>query len=130
MVPGETKKRKPLAPSDEKALLERLIHEVHQINQKLGKVLNTQEDFLQKLTKKESGKTIKLDPDMLTLFSLPSALRKTVIVLYKLEKATADDLSNETKRLRAVESASANQLVRMGFVSKKREGRKVYFYIK
>ena len=75
-------------------------------------------------------KTIKLDPDMLTLFSLPSALRKTVIALYKLEKATADDLSNETKRLRAVESASANQLVRMGFVSKKREGRKVYFYIK
>ena len=92
MVPGETKKRKPLASSDEKALLARLIDEVHQINQKLGKVLNTQE--------------------------------------YKMEKATADDLSNETKRLRAVESASANQLVRMGFISKKREGRKVYFYIK
>ena len=130
MVPGETKKRKPLASSDEKALLARLIDEVHQINQKLGKVLNTQEYFLQKLAKKESDKTIKLDPDMLTLFSLPSALRKTVIALYKMEKATADDLSNETKRLRAVESASANQLVRMGFVSKKREGRKVYFYIK
>ena len=127
---GETKKRKPLASSDENALLVRLIDEVHQINQKIGKVLNTQEDFLQKLTKKESDKKIKLDPDMLTLFSLPSALRKTVIALYKLEKATADDLSNETKRLRAVESASANQLVRMGFVSKKREGRKAYFYIK
>jgi predicted transcriptional regulator len=51
------------------------------------------------------------------------------MVLYKMEKATADDLSRETKRLRAVESASANQLVRMGYVKKKREGREVYFYI-
>jgi predicted transcriptional regulator len=57
------------------------------------------------------------------------SLRKTVMVLYKLEKATADDLANETKRLRAVESASANQLVRMGYLKKRREGREVYFYI-
>jgi predicted transcriptional regulator len=57
------------------------------------------------------------------------SLRKTVLVLYKLEKATAEDLAGETKRLRAVESASANQLVRMGYLSKKREGRDVYFYI-
>jgi len=51
------------------------------------------------------------------------------MALYKLEKATAEDLARETKRLRAVESASANQLVRMGYLKKKRQGRKVYFYI-
>jgi hypothetical protein len=28
-----------------------------------------------------------------------------------------------------VESAAANQLARMGFLKKKREGREVYFYI-
>jgi hypothetical protein len=127
MAPSQRKKRKPLSPPNENSLLARLIDEVHQINQKLGKLLNTQEDLLKKLTKEESHKKIKLDPDMLNLFSLPHALRKTVIALYKLEKATADDLSNETARLRAVESASANQLVRMGFLNKKREGRKVYF---
>ena len=44
-------------------------------------------------------------------------------------KATADDLALETKRLRAVESAAANELVRMGYIKKKREGREVYFYI-
>jgi predicted transcriptional regulator len=60
---------------------------------------------------------------------LPMSLRKTVMVLYKLEKATAEDIAKETKRLRAVESSSANQLVRLGYLKKKREGRDVYFYI-
>lgn len=122
--------KKSLESLDEKALLVRLIDEVRQINQKLGKVLNTQEDFLQKVTKTEWSKPTKLDPDMLSLISLPKSLRKTVLALYKLGKATADDLSKETERLRAVESASANQLVRIGFIAKTREGRKVYFYIK
>ena len=40
-----------------------------------------------------------------------------------------EDLARETGRLRAVESSSANQLVRMGYLSKKREGRDVYFFI-
>jgi predicted transcriptional regulator len=51
------------------------------------------------------------------------------MVLYKMEKATADEIAKETKRLRAVESAAANQLVRLGYLKKKREGRDVYFYI-
>ncbi len=72
---------------------------------------------------------LKLEPDSMALSIMPAALRKTVMALYKLEKATALDISRETKRLRAVESASANQLVRMGYLKKKREGRDVYFYI-
>jgi hypothetical protein len=70
-----------------------------------------------------------LEPDVMSLLSLPASLRKTVMVLYKLDKATAEDISKETKRLRAVESAAANQLARMGYLKKKREGREVYFYI-
>jgi predicted transcriptional regulator len=57
------------------------------------------------------------------------SLRKTVMALYKLEKATAGEIAKETKRLRAVESAAANQLVRMGCLKKIRKGRTVYFYI-
>ena len=72
----------------------------------------------------------RLELDTMTLLTLPTALRKTVIALYKLESATAEDIAQETKRLRAVESASANQLVRIGYLEKKREGRDVYFYIK
>ena len=134
---GGTEDERPLGKLDIKALLVELIREVHKLNQKFdsvieysGKMLKAQEEFLQRTTKQNhTDKTFKLEPDMVTLFSLPSALRKTVIAVYKLGEATAEDLARETKRLRAVESSAANQLVRMGFLTKKREGRKVYFYI-
>ncbi|MCJ7634495.1 transcriptional regulator [Candidatus Bathyarchaeota archaeon] len=120
-----------------KLLLTRLVDALSQVNAKLdsiielnGKILKMQEEFLQRITNKSYPMTeLKLEPDALSLLSLPMSLRKTVMVLYKLEKATANDLANETKRLRAVESASANQLVRMGYLKKRREGREVYFYI-
>jgi len=136
MAAGEiaTKKSPTL---DVNVLLKMLVDELNQVNKKLdlvielsGKILKTQEEFLRRITKKSyRRKAIKLAPDAMTLLSLPSSLRKTVMALYKLEEATAEDLARETKRLRAVESASANQLVRMGYIKKKREGRKVYFYI-
>lgn len=129
MVQAEANK-KSSDSLDVQALLAKLIEEVQQINQKLDKILSVQKDFVQTFEKTEWNKPNTLDPDMLSLMGLPSALRKTVIALYKLGNATAEELSSETKRLRAVESAAANQLVRIGFIGKKREGRKVYFYIK
>lgn len=66
-------------------------------------------------------------PDAMSLLSLPGSLRKTMLALYKLEKATAEELSVETNRQRAVESSCANQLTRLGYVKKKRVGRKVVF---
>lgn len=136
-MPEGTENRRSLDELDIKGLLAKLIREVHELNQKFdsavefgGKILKTQEELLQRTAKQNhTGETIKLEPDMVTLFSLPSALRKTVMALYKLGEATAEDLARETKRLRAVESSAANQLVRMGFLTKRREGRKVYFYI-
>jgi hypothetical protein len=118
-------------------LLTKLVDELNLVNQKLGsmiesnaKILETLEEFLRiGSDKKNFGTELKREPDVMSLLSLPISLRKTVMVLYKLEKATAQDLAKETKRLRAVESASANQLVRMGYLKKKREGREVYFYI-
>jgi hypothetical protein len=136
-VTNGTENSRALDELDVKVLLVKLIGEVHILNQKVdsmvefgGKILKAQEDFLQRTTKqKYTSETFKLEPDMMTLFSLPSALRKTVMALYKLEEATAEDLARETKRLRAVESSAANQLVRMGFLSKRREGRNVCFFI-
>jgi hypothetical protein len=118
-------------------LLTRLVDELKLVNQKLDsmvelnvKALKTQEELLRTVSdRSRRGEELRLEPDVLSLLSLPMSLRKTVMVLYKLEKATAEDLANETKRLRAVESAAANQLVRMGYLKKKREGREVYFYI-
>ena len=136
MAAGKTVKKK--SPTlDVNGLLTMLVDELNQMNEKLdsmielnGKILKTQEEFLQRITDESyRRKAIKLEPDAMTLLSLPRSLRKTVMALYKLKEATAEDLARETKRLRAVESASANQLVRMGYLKKKREGRKVYFYI-
>jgi hypothetical protein len=118
-------------------LLARIIDELRETNGKLEslidlnrKLLETQKEPVQTTgNKKEPSPELKLAPDVMALLSLPMSLRKTVMVLYKLEKATAKDIANETKRLRAVESASANQLVRLGYLKKKREGRDVYFYI-
>ena len=115
------------------SLLVQLIEEIKLANKKLDLIIEQNgNNQNQKTKKKHDNKSIqksRFTPDVLSLLSLPGHLRKTVISLYKLEKATAEELSIETKRLRAVESASANQLVRMGYLKKKRQGHKVYFYI-
>jgi predicted transcriptional regulator len=67
--------------------------------------------------------------DVMTLLSLPDHLRKTAVTLCKLDQATADEVSDQTKRARAVESGYLNQLVLMGYVKKERRGRKAYFYV-
>jgi ArsR family transcriptional regulator, lead/cadmium/zinc/bismuth-responsive transcriptional repressor len=123
-------------PSQHTLLVE-VVNALNQINEKLDiliefnvKILKINKKLIDKFnaTYSANGCSV-LTPDTLSLLSLPLALRKTVIALYQLERATADDLARETKRLRAVESAAANELVRMGYVKKKREGRDVYFYI-
>jgi predicted transcriptional regulator len=118
-------------------LLGRLAEALNLINRNLEsiialnkKILKTQKELLRvNLNKTLSSAPLRLEPDAMTLLSLPMSLRKTVMALYKLEKATAEEIAKETNRLRAVESSSANQLVRMGYLKKTREGRDVYFYI-
>jgi len=67
--------------------------------------------------------------DVMTLLSFPDHLRKSAMTIIKLGKAMAEDVAKETGRARAIESAYLNQLVRMGFVKKAREGRRVYFSV-
>jgi len=120
-------------PEKLESLVVQLIEEIRLTNKKLDIIIKQKGNNQNQKTKKNHNnklvQTHQLAPDVLSLLSLPGHLRKTVISLYKLEKATAEELSTETKRLRAVESASANQLVRMGYLKKKRQGHKVYFYI-
>ena len=67
--------------------------------------------------------------DVMTLLSLPDHLRKTAVSICKLGRATADDVSEQTKRARAVESGYLNQLVLMNYLKKERKGRKAYFFV-
>jgi len=115
----------------------KITHYLQQLNSKIDslirsseKILKVQMEILSLLKESiELRHPLETDfmPDAMALLSLPNSLRKTMFALNKLGEATAEDLSTETKRLRAVESACANQLTRMGYVKKKRVGRKVYF---
>ena len=99
---------------------------LEQINVKLGQLLQST-DNLQKASREERKELEALD--VMTLLSLPDHLRKTAMILSRLGRATATQVSTESRRARAVESGYLNQLVVMGHVKKTREGRDVYFYI-
>jgi hypothetical protein len=129
------KQPKPLA-SKTNCFLEKVLEQIRFTNRKLDSLIDLNEKILKKQATQHpaAAKNIAVQetrpiPNSLSLLSLPASLRKTVMVLYKLDKATAEDLAKETGRLRAVESSAANQLVRMGYLRKRREGRDVYFFI-
>lgn len=67
--------------------------------------------------------------DVMALLSIPDHLRKSALAIVRLGKATAADVAEETGRSRAIESAYLNQLVRMGYLENRREGRTVYFQV-
>jgi len=67
--------------------------------------------------------------DVMTLLSMPDHLRKTAMAICRCSRATAEEIAEQTKRARAVESAYLNQLVIMGYLKKERKGRKAYFFI-
>jgi len=62
-----------------------------------------------------------LQPDtLISLLGLPDHLRKTLIVAEIQGRVTAQDVAEQTRRARAVESAYLNQLAVMGFLEKTR----------
>jgi len=67
--------------------------------------------------------------DIMTLLSLPDHLRKSALAIIKFGDAMAEDVARETERSRAIESAYLNQLVRMGYLKRKRRGKRVYFSV-
>ena len=67
--------------------------------------------------------------DVMTLLSMPDHLRKTAMAICRSDRATAEEIAEQTSRARAVESAYLNQLVIMGYLKKERKGRKAYFYV-
>ncbi len=108
----------------------------HALNMKLDRIIRLLEKIIDMLERKprvsetpENYGQLTEYLDAITLLSLPDHLRRTAIALAKLGgEATAEEVSRETGRARAVESAYLNQLVAMGYIAKKRKGRKVYFY--
>ena len=104
-------------------ILQKIKESLDRLNEKMEVMIE-----IQKHSQKEN-QSIPDVLDVMTLLSLPDHLRKTAVTISRLEQATAEEVSEQTKRARAVESGYLNQLVMMGYLEKERRGRKAYFYI-
>lgn len=110
--------RKPLQ------VLEKIRENLEKLNEKMEIMIE-----LQRHDRKDFKPLQDAPLDVMTLLSMPDHLRKTAMTVCRLGRATADEVSQQTRRARAVESAYLNQLVIMGYLKKERKGRKVYFYV-
>lgn len=106
-------------------VLEKIRDNLERLNEKVEVMIE-----LQKHDRKDIQPTLTDVPlDVMTLLSMPDHLRKTAMTVCRLGRATADEVAEQTKRARAVESAYLNQLVIMGHLKKERNGRKAYFFV-
>jgi len=114
---------KSLGSNPDHQILNKIKESLDRLNEKMEVMIEIQ---------KHGQTDIQVIPntlDVMTLLSLPDHLRKTALVICKLSHATAEEVAEQTKRARAVESGYLNQLVLMGYLKKEREGRKAYFSI-
>ncbi|MGB9676433.1 MAG: transcriptional regulator [Candidatus Bathyarchaeales archaeon] len=118
MAKEEALGKKPLQ------ILEKIRENLEKLNEKMEIIIE-----LQKRERKELQPLPEAPLDVMTLLSMPDHLRKTAMTVCRLGRATADEIAQQTRRARAVESAYLNQLVIMGYLKKERKGRKAYFYI-
>jgi hypothetical protein len=106
------------------AILEKIRENLERLNEKFEVMIE-----LQKHDRKDVMEPLQDTPlDVMTLLSMPDHLRKTAMTVCRQGRATAEEISQQTTRARAVESAYLNQLVLMGYLKKERKGRKAYFY--
>jgi len=122
MIRNELSNKKPLN------ILEKIEESLEKLNDKIEIMIEIQ----------KNGNTNNLRSplqlpdaslDVMTLLSMPDHLRKTAMTICRCTRATAEEIADQTKRARAVESAYLNQLVIMGYLKKERKGRKAYFFI-
>jgi len=106
-------------------VLEKIADSLNQLNEKVDVLIELQKHSRGRI----AGESLTDVLDVMTLLSLPDHLRKTAITLCNLGQATAEEIAEQTKRARAVESGYLNQLVLMGYLKKERRGRKAYFYV-
>jgi len=106
-------------------VLEKIRDNLERLNEKVEVMIE-----LQKHERKDIQQPLSDAPlDVMTLLSMPDHLRKTAMTVCRLGRATADEVAEQTKRARAVESAYLNQLVIMSHLKKERNGRKAYFFV-
>jgi hypothetical protein len=121
VIRDELLNKKPLS------VLERIEENLEKLNEKMEVMIEIQKNG--NVDQKAAPMLPDASLDVMTLLSMPDHLRKTAMSICRCGRATAEEIADQTKRARAVESAYLNQLVIMGYLKKERKGRKAYFYI-
>ena len=122
MIRNELSSKKPLN------ILEKIEESLEKLNDKMEIMIEIQKNG-NNASQKAALSLPEASLDVMTLLSMPDHLRKTAMTICRCSKGTAEEIAEQTKRARAVESAYLNQLVMMGYLKKERKGRKAYFYI-
>jgi ArsR family transcriptional regulator, lead/cadmium/zinc/bismuth-responsive transcriptional repressor len=123
MIRNDLSSKKPLN------LLEKIEESLEKLNDKIEVMIELQKNGSSAGNAKISVSLPDASLDVMTLLSMPDHLRKTAMTICRCNRATAEEIADQTKRARAVESAYLNQLVIMGYLKKERKGRKAYFFI-
>jgi hypothetical protein len=120
---GKSVTREELLSKKPLHVLEKIRENLERLNEKMEVMIE-----LQRHGHKDVQPLNDAPLDVMTLLSMPDHLRKTAMTICRCGRATAEEVSQQTSRARAVESAYLNQLVIMGYLKKERQGRKAYFY--
>jgi hypothetical protein len=124
VIRNELSSRKP------SSILEKIEESLEKLNDKIEVMIELQKSSSgNNGVQRVSGALPDASLDVMTLLSMPDHLRKTAMAICKCSRGTAEEIADQTKRARAVESAYLNQLVMMGYLKKERKGRKAYFFI-
>lgn len=124
MIKNEQLNKKPLT------LLEKIEETLEKLNDKVEIMIEIQKNGYNNSNYQKTSLSLPdASLDVMTLLSMPDHLRKTAMSICRCSRATAEEIAEQTKRARAVESAYLNQLVIMGYLKKERKGRKAYFFI-
>ena len=119
---GKTVTKEEILSKKPLHVLEKIKENLEKLNEKMEVMIE-----LQRHGQKETPTLPDASLDVMTLLSMPDHLRKTAMTICRCGRATAEEISQQTNRARAVESAYLNQLVIMGYLKKERKGRKAYF---
>jgi ArsR family transcriptional regulator, lead/cadmium/zinc/bismuth-responsive transcriptional repressor len=124
VIRNELSNKKPLN------ILEKIEESLEKLNDKIEIMIEIQKNGNSNGNNQKSSLSLPdASLDVMTLLSMPDHLRKTAMTICRCSRATAEEIAEQTKRARAVESAYLNQLVIMGYLKKERKGRKAYFFI-
>jgi hypothetical protein len=82
---------------------------------------------LEEIDKKLAARVEPVSVPYSELFSLPNHLRTTFLTVASKGECCAVDVSCSTGKSRAIESSYLNQLVHMGWLRKRRDGKRLMF---